>query len=182
MYNRPRQCIKKQRHYFADKGLYSQSYGFPSSHIQMWELNHKEVWVPKNWCFQTTGLEKTLESPFDCKKIKPVNPKRNQPWILIGRTNAEAETPILWRLDTKSRLTGKDPDDGKDWRQKEKRAAEMRRLDTITDSMHMNLSKLWEIVKDREAWRAAVHRVTKNQTWQSLNNKNSYMQKSLKFL
>ena len=105
--DKPRQCIRKQRHYFADKGPSSQSYGFSSSQVQMWELNHKEVWLPKNWCFQTAVLEKTLESPFDCKKIKPVNPKGNQPWILTGRTNAEADTPILWPLDTKSQLTEK---------------------------------------------------------------------------
>ena len=113
--------IKKQRHYFANKGPYSQSYGFPSSHVRMWELDHKEGWALKIWCFLIVVLEKTLESPLDCKEIQPVNPKGNQPWIFIGRTVAEAETPILWPPDAKSQLIEKDPDTGKDWRQKEKR-------------------------------------------------------------
>ena len=95
---------------------------FSSSHVCMWELDHKEGWVPKNWCFLIVVLEKTLESPLDCKEIKPVNPKGNQPWIFIGRTDAEA--PILWSPDSKNQLIGKDPDAGKDWRQKEKGAAE----------------------------------------------------------
>ena len=114
---------------FANKGPYSQSYGFSSSHIQMWELDHKEVRAPKNWCFQTVVLEKTFvfsmrrqihvhESPMDSKDIKPVNPKENQPWIFSGRTDAEA--PILWPPDTKRWVIGKDPDAGKDWGQKEK--------------------------------------------------------------
>ena len=93
-YNQPRQHIKKQRHYFDDKGLSSQSYGVSSSHVRMWELDHKEVWVSKNWCFWNLVLEKTLESPLDNKEIKPVNPKGNQPWIFIGRTDAEA--PVFW--------------------------------------------------------------------------------------
>ena len=116
----PDKCIKKQRHHFANKGLYSQSYGFSSSHAQMWQLNHKERWGPKNWCFWTVVLEKTLESPLDCKEFKPVNPKGNQPWIFIGRTDAKAEATILWLPDAKSWLTGKDPDAGKDWGQEEK--------------------------------------------------------------
>ena len=95
-YDQPRQQIKKQRHYFANKGSYSQSYSFSSSHERMWELDHKEGWVLKNWCFWTVVLEKMLESPLDCKEIKPVNLKGNQSWIFIGRTNAEAEAPILW--------------------------------------------------------------------------------------
>ena len=114
--------ILKKRHHFAYKGPYSQSYGFSRSHIQMWELDHKEGWAPANWCFQTVVLEKTLESPLDCKEIKPANPKGNQPWIFIGRT--DAEIPVLWPPDVKSRLIGKDPDVGKDWRQKEKGVAE----------------------------------------------------------
>ena len=116
----PRQHIKKQRHYFANKGPSSQSYGFPSSHVWMWELDFKESWMPKNWCFWTVVLEKTLESPLDCKKIQPVNHKGNQSWIFIGRTDVEAETPILWLPDVKSRLIGKDPNAGQDWRQEEK--------------------------------------------------------------
>ena len=119
-----RQHIKKQRHHFAVKGPSSQSYVFSSSHVWMWELDHKEGWVPKNWCLQIVVLEKTPESPLGCKKIKPVNPKGNQPWIFTGRTDAEAEAPVVWPPDAKSRLIRKDPDAGKDWRQEEKRATE----------------------------------------------------------
>ena len=115
--NKPRQCIKKQRHYFACKGPYSQSYGFSGSHVWMWELDHKKDWALKNWCFQTLVLKKTLKIPLDSKEIKPVNHKGNQPWIFIGRTDTEAEVPILWPPDVKSHLIGKDPDAGKDWRQ-----------------------------------------------------------------
>ena len=115
-YDQPRQHIKKQRHYFANKDPSSQSYGFSSSHAWMWELDYKESWVPKNWCFWTVVLEKTLESPLDCKEIKPVHPKGNQPGIFIGRTDAEAEMPILWLLDAKNWLFRKDPDTEKDWR------------------------------------------------------------------
>ena len=147
---KPRQHIKKQRHYFANKGPSSQSYGFSSSHGWMWELNHKEGWAPKNWCFWTVVLEKTLESPLDSKKIKPVNPKGNQSWIFIGRTDAEAEAPILWPPDAKSQLTGKDPNAGKDWRQEEKGKNRMKCLDGITDWMDMSLSKLQTLVKTRK--------------------------------
>ena len=119
-YDQHRQHIKKQRYYFANKGLSSQSYGFSSSHVWMWVLDYKESWAPKNWCFRTVVLEKTLESPLDCIEIKPVHPKGNQSWIFIGRTNAEAETPILWLPDLKRQLIGKDPDTGKDWRWEEK--------------------------------------------------------------
>ena len=122
-YDQPSQHIKKQRHYFANKGLSSQSYGFSSSHVLMWELDYKESWAPKNWCFWTVVLEKTFESPLDWKEIQPANPKGNQSWIFIGRTDAETETPILWPPDAKNQLTGKDPDAGKDRRQ-EKRTIE----------------------------------------------------------
>ena len=118
--DQPRQHIKKQRHYFANKGPSSQSYG---SHVWMWELDHKESWVLKNWCFWTRVLEKALESPLDWKQIQPVHPKGNQSWIYIWRTNAEAETPILWLPDAKNWVIGKDPDSGNDWRQ-EKRTTE----------------------------------------------------------
>ena len=112
--------IKKQRHYFANKGLSSQAYGFSSSHVWMWELDCKESWAPKNWCFWIVVLEKTFESPLECKEIQPVHPTGNQSWIFIWRADVEVETPILWPLDAKSWLIWKDPDVGKDWRQKEK--------------------------------------------------------------
>ena len=137
----------------------------------MWELDHKLGWVPKDWCFQILVLKMTLESLFDCKKIKPVNHKGNQPWIFIGRTDAEAEAPILWPPDVKSRLIGKDPDEGKDWGRKEKGAAEDE-IESITTSVDMNLSQLQEIVKDKEAWCAAVHGVAKSQTERLNNSKN----------
>ena len=105
-YDQPKQHIKMQRHYFVNKGTSSQSYGFSSSHVWMWELDYKESWMLKNWCFWTVVLEKTLESPLDCKKIQPVHLKGNQSWIFIGRTDAEAETPILWLPDAKNWLTG----------------------------------------------------------------------------
>ena len=117
-YDKPRQHIKKQRHHLADKDLYSQSYGLTSSHQWMWELAHKEGWAQKNWCFWTVVLEKTLESSFDSTEIKPVNSKGNQPWIFIGRT--EAEAPILCLPDAKNKLIVKDLHPGKDWRQKKK--------------------------------------------------------------
>ena len=101
-YDQPRQHIKKQRHYLANKGPSSQGYGFPSSHVWMWELECEESWAPKNWCFWTVVLEKTLESPLDCKEIQPVRPKGNQSWIFIGRTEAKAETPILWLPDVRA--------------------------------------------------------------------------------
>ena len=120
-YDKLRQHIKKQRHNFANKGLYSQSYGFSSSHVLMWELDHKEGWAPKNWCFQTVVLGETLE---DSKEFKPVNPKGNQPWLCIERTDVEAGAPILWPPDVKSWLIWKDPDVGIDWRQEEKGTTE----------------------------------------------------------
>ena len=113
--DQPRQHIKKQRRYFTNNGPSSQSYGFSSSHVWMWELDYKENWASKNWCFWTVVLEKTLESPLDCKEIQSAHLKGNQSWIFIGRTDVEAETPILWPLDAKNWLIGKDPDAGKDW-------------------------------------------------------------------
>ena len=110
--------ILKSKHHFADRGSYSESYSFPSSRVWMWELDCEEGWAPKNWCFWTVVLEKTLESPLDCKEIQPVHPKGNQSWILIGRTVAGAEALILWPPDVKSRLIRKDPDGGKDWGQR----------------------------------------------------------------
>ena len=125
---------------------YKKAVFFFSSHVQMWELDHKEGWAPKNGCFQTMVLEETLENPLDTKDFKPVNPKGNQPWIFIGRT--DAEVPIVWPPDAKSQVIGKDHDAGKDWRQ---RRRGWQRLDSITASMDMSFSKFQEIMKDREA-------------------------------
>ena len=119
-YDQPRQHIKKQRHYFANKGLSSHGYGFSSSHVWMWELDHKEGWALKNWCFWTVVLEKTLESPLDCQEIHPVHPKGDQSWVFFGRTDVEAETPILWPPDANSWFIWKDSDAGKDWGPEEK--------------------------------------------------------------
>ena len=167
---------KKKKHgaalgpiFFMQPGLtltgpYSQSYGFSSSHVWMWELDHKEGWVPKNWCLPTVVLEKTLGNPLDSQEIKPVNPIGNQPWIFIGRTDTRAEAPILWPHDVKNWLIRKDPDTGKDWGKRRRGWQRIRWLDSITDSMDMNLSKLQEILEDRKAWCTAVHGVRGSRT------------------
>ena len=122
----------KQRQHLTNKGLYSQRYGLSSRHVWMWDLDRKEGWVPKNWFFQIVVLQKTLESPLDCKEIQPVHPKGHQSWVFIGRTDAKAEAPIFWPPDVKSQLIGKDPDAGKDWRQEKK--------GTIEDEMALPLN------------------------------------------
>ena len=172
-YDQPRRHIKKQRHYFVHKGPSGQGYGFSNSHVWMWELDYKESWVLKNWLFWTVVLEKTLESPLDCKEIQPVHLKGDQSWVFIGRTDVEAETPILWPPDGKSWLIGKDSDAGKDWGQEEKGTAE----DEMVGWHHRLTGRGfgWTpgLVMEREAWHAAVHGVAKSQTqlsdWTELN-------------
>ena len=136
----------------------SQSYHFSHSHVRMWELDYKEGWAPKNWCFPAVVLEKTLESPLDSKEIKPISPKGNQPWIFIGRTDTEAEAPILWPPDVKSRLIRKEPDAGKAWGQEEKGATEDKKVGWPMDMSLSTLRRQWRTGKPLVLWSMELQR------------------------
>ena len=162
-----------QKHYFANKDLASQGYGFSSNHVWMWELDYKESRAPKDWCFSTVVLEMILESPLDCKEIQPVHSKGNWTWVFIGKTDVEADTLILWPPDEKTLLIWKDTNARKDWRQEKKRTTEDEMIGWPHQLNEHELGKLRELVKDMEAWPSAVHGVTKSHTqlsnWTELN-------------
>ena len=164
-YDQPRQHIKKQRHYFANKGPSSQGYGFSSGHVCMWELDYKESWAWKN-CFWTVLLEKTLETPLDSEEIQPVHPKWNQSWLFIGRTDAEAETPVLWSPDVKSWLIGKDRDTGKEWGREEKGMTE----DAMVGSHWTWTQWTWVWVISRSWWWTGRPGVMQSMGWQRVGH------------
>ena len=164
---KPRLCIKKQSHHFANKGLHGQTYSISSSQVWMWELDNSEGWMLNNWCFWTMVLEMALESPFDSKEIKSVNPKGNQPWIFIGRTDDAAEAPILWPPDVKSQLIGKDPDTGKDWRQKEKGVTED---EMVGSHQQLNVYEFEQTAGDNEGQGSLAHYSLCSHNQRQLNN------------
>ena len=166
-YDRPRQHIKKQRHQFANKHPSSQSYGFSSGHVWMWELDYKESRALKNWCFWNVVLEKTLERPEDCKEIQPVHAKGNQSWIFTGRTDAEAETPLLGSPDVKNWVIGKDPDAGKGWRQEETGMTDDEMVGCHLQFNGHDFDQALGVGEYREGWLAAVHGLSKSRTWLS---------------